>query len=69
MRLADGAPIRPVTLEVMGRKLAVTVAAGPVARFTLPTCAAGPLGAGDYLALATRSTALVLEGYSSSGPR
>ncbi|MBB2167053.1 cell division protein ZapE [Gluconacetobacter aggeris] len=68
MRLADGAPIRPVTLEVMGRKLAVTVAAGPVARFTFSDLCGRALGAGDYLALAMRFPALVLDDIPRLGP-
>jgi cell division protein ZapE len=68
MRLADGAPVRPVSLEVMGRSLAVPVAAGPVARFTFPDLCGRPLGAGDYLALATRFAALVLDDVPRLGP-
>ncbi|MBB2155569.1 cell division protein ZapE [Gluconacetobacter diazotrophicus] len=68
MRLADGAPVRPVKLEVMGRTFAVPVAAGPVARFSFPDLCGRPLGAGDYLALANRFAALVLDDVPRLGP-
>ncbi|MBB2202141.1 cell division protein ZapE [Gluconacetobacter tumulisoli] len=68
MRLADGAPVRPVTLDIMGRKLAVPVAAGPIARFSFSALCGRPLGAGDYLALATRFPALILDDIPRLGP-
>ncbi|WP_323989169.1 cell division protein ZapE [Nguyenibacter sp. L1] len=68
MRLAGGAPLCPVTLQVMGRSVAVPVAAGPVARFTFADLCGRALGAGDYLALATRFAALVLDDVPRLGP-
>ncbi|GAB6967486.1 cell division protein ZapE [Komagataeibacter kakiaceti JCM 25156] len=67
-RLAAGAPVRPVTLDIMGRSLKVAQAAGPVARFSFADLCGRPLGAGDYLALATRFPNLVLDGVPRMGP-
>ncbi|RFD19983.1 AFG1 family ATPase [Komagataeibacter melaceti] len=66
--LAAGAPVQPVTLDVMGRSLKVAQAAGPVARFSFADLCGRPLGAGDYLALATRFPDLVLDGVPCMGP-
>ena len=67
-RLADGAPVRAITLDVMGRSLKVEQAAGPVARFSFADLCGRPLGAGDYLALATRFPNLVLDDVPCMGP-
>ncbi|AZV39257.1 cell division protein ZapE [Komagataeibacter xylinus] len=67
-RLADGAPVVPVALDIMGRTLNVTRGAGPVARFSFAELCGRPLGAGDYLALATRFPNLVLDGVPRMGP-
>ncbi|NVN13372.1 AFG1/ZapE family ATPase, partial [Nguyenibacter vanlangensis] len=48
--------------------VAVPVAAGPVARFTFADLCGRALGAGDYLALATRFAALVLDDVPRLGP-
>jgi cell division protein ZapE len=57
----DGAPA-PCTLTVQGRKLQVPLAAKGVARFTFAELCARPLGAADYIALATHFHTLVIEG-------
>jgi cell division protein ZapE len=51
----------PETLWVMGRKLVVPVAAEGVARCDFDALCGTALGAGDYLALATRYHTLILE--------
>lgn len=56
------------TLMVMGRKLDVPEAAAGVARFDFETLCGQPLGAGDYLALATHFHALVLDGIPRLSP-
>ncbi|HTZ71349.1 MAG TPA: cell division protein ZapE [Acetobacteraceae bacterium] len=58
---ADGAEAGPRTLLVMGRRFRVPLAAGCVARFDFDALCGQPLGAGDYLALATHFEALVLD--------
>ena len=60
-RLTGGAPAAPVKLTVMGRTLVVPVAAGGVARFDFAALCGTALGAGDYLAIATRFHALLLD--------
>ena len=60
-RLTRGAAIRPVTLSVMGRDLLVAQAADGVARFDFAALCNTALGAGDYLAIATRFHTLVLD--------
>jgi len=66
--LTGGAPLARQRLVVMGRTLAVPVAAAGVARFDFATLCATALGAGDYLALATHFHCLVLDGIPCLGP-
>jgi cell division protein ZapE len=60
-RLTGGAPAAPVALTVMGRTLMIPVAAGGVARCNFADLCGTALGAGDYLAIATRFHALLLD--------
>jgi len=53
---------------VMGRILNVPLAAAGVARCDFATLCVAALGAGDYLALATHFTALVLDGVPRLSP-
>lgn len=66
--LTAGAKARPERLMVMGRVLAVPLAAQGVARFDFDALCGQPLGAGDYLALATHYQALVLDGVPRLSP-
>ncbi|MCX7629284.1 MAG: cell division protein ZapE [Geminicoccaceae bacterium] len=59
--LGDGAAFAPQTLDVDGRALVVPEAAPGVAVFDFRELCARPLGPADYLALARRFPALVLE--------
>ena len=52
----------------MGRTLVVPLAAEGVARFDFARSAAQPLGAGDYLALATHFHTLMLDGIPRLSP-
>ncbi len=56
-----GAEPGPRVLEVMGRRLSIRLAADDVARFSFSELCAQPLGPGDYLALATHFSTLVLD--------
>ncbi len=67
-RLSGGQKPRQEALSVMGRQVIVPVAAGQVARFDFDTLCGTALGAGDYLALAHRFSALVLDGIPRLGP-
>ena len=67
-RLAEGAPAAPRTLAVMGRRLHIPLAARCVARCDFDALCGQPLGAGDYLALATHFEALVLDGVPRLSP-
>ena len=67
-RLAEGAPVAARSLTIMGRRLDVPLAAGCVARFDFDALCGQPLGAGDYLALATHFHALVLDGVPKLSP-
>ena len=59
--LTDGVTPRPVTLEIMGRRLTVPAAAEGVARFDFAGLCEQPLGTGDYLALASQFHTLILD--------
>jgi cell division protein ZapE len=61
-------PARAERLEVMGRKLEVPLAAEGVARFDFQALCGVPLGAGDYLKLATHYHTLVLDGVPRLSP-
>jgi len=66
--LTGGAKARPERLMVMGRVFTVPLAAQGVARFDFDALCGQPLGAGDYLALATHYQALVLDGVPRLSP-
>ncbi len=66
--LTAGAKARPERLMVMGHVLAVPLAAQGVARFDFDALCGQPLGAGDYLALATHYQAVVLDGVPRLSP-
>jgi cell division protein ZapE len=68
LRLANGVPAKPRALTVMGRKFFLPLAAGHVARCDFDALCGQPLGAGDYLALATHFEALVLDGVPKLSP-
>jgi cell division protein ZapE len=67
-RLTDGVPAHPMNLNVMGRVLVVPRAAAGVARFEFSELCERPLGAGDYLAIATNFHTLVLDGIPRLSP-
>jgi cell division protein ZapE len=66
--LTGGAEAKPVTLTVMGRTLIVPAAAEGVARFDFSELCGVPLGAGDYLAVATNFHTLMLDGIPRLSP-
>ena len=66
--LAGGAAARSEKWTVMGHNLVVPAAAQGVARFDFSALCGQPLGAGDYLALATHYQALVLDGIPRLSP-
>jgi cell division protein ZapE len=67
-QLTAGAPAVREKLMVMGRILDVPMAASGVARFHFAALCGTPLGAGDYLSLATHFHALVLDGVPRLSP-
>ena len=58
----------PASLTVMGRSLVVPLAADGVARFDFEALCGTPLGAGDYLAIATNFHTLILDGIPRLSP-
>jgi len=60
--LTGGAEPRAETLWVMGRRVDIPLAAEGVVRCDFETLCGAALGAGDYLALATRFHTLILDG-------
>jgi cell division protein ZapE len=66
--LTNGAAGKSETLWVMGHKFVVPLAAEGVARFDFETLCGAALGAGDYLALATRYHTLILDAVPRLSP-
>jgi cell division protein ZapE len=66
--LTGGVAPQATSLMVMGRKLLLSRAAVGVVRCTFEELCATPLGAGDFLALATHFHALVLDGIPRLSP-
>jgi cell division protein ZapE len=67
--LTDEAPGIRATLTVKGRPLAVPRAARGVAWFAFEDLCANPLGAADYLAVAERFAAVIVEGIPRLSPQ
>jgi cell division protein ZapE len=67
-RLTAGAAPQAVTLDVGGRALRVEREAAGVARFTFDELCARPLGAADYLEIAERFHAVLLENIPQLSP-
>jgi cell division protein ZapE len=67
-RLTLGAQANAVTLDVGGRALRVARAAAGVARFTFEELCARPLGAADYIEIAERFHALIIENIPRLNP-
>ncbi len=66
--LTGGAVPRLESLTVTGRRLFVPMAADGVARFDFAALCGTPLGAGDYLAIATHFRTLILDGIPRLSP-
>ena len=66
--LTDGLAGEPMTLMVMARPLVVPRAGRNVAWFSFGELCARPLSAVDYLALAERFAAVIVEGIPRLGP-
>jgi cell division protein ZapE len=66
--LTDGAPGEKMSLSVKGRTLVVPRAARNLAWFGFADLCARPLGAADYLAIAGRFAAIIVEGIPRLGP-
>ena len=67
-QLAEGAEPHASSLEIVGRKLAVPLAVNGCARFDFHALCGVPLGAGDYLALATHYPILLMDGIPALSP-
>jgi cell division protein ZapE len=66
--LTEGTAPHASSLMVSGRKLAVPLTAAGVARFDFSALCGTPLGAGDYLALATHYHTILLDGIPRLSP-
>ena len=66
--LTGRTPPKPETLIVNGRQFVVEYAANRVARFDFENLCGKPLGAGDYLAVATHFEAVVIDGIPRLSP-
>jgi len=67
-RLTENAPSKPATLKVLGRDVAVPLAAAGVARFSFADLCAQPLAAADYLAIARAFHTLLIDKIPVMGP-
>src|SRR3954469_23740047 len=67
--LTDNAPSASETLTVLGRELVVPHVAGNVAWFRFEELCSRPLAAADYLAIAERYAAVIVEGIPRLDPR
>jgi len=67
-QLTEGATPHASSLTIAGRKLAVPLTAAGVARFDFSALCGVPLGAGDYLALATHYNTLIIDGIPRLSP-
>ena len=67
--LTDDAPTASETLTVLGRELVVPRVAGNVAWFRFEELCSRPLAAADYLAIAERYAAVIVEGIPRLDPR
>jgi cell division protein ZapE len=68
-RLTDGAMGAPTTLSAQGRALAVTKAARGVACFQFAQLCERPLGAADYIAIATHFHTVIIDGIPRMSPQ
>jgi len=59
--LSEGSAVKPAALWTQGRKVEVPKAAGGVACFTFDELCARPLGAADYLAIATHFRTVMID--------
>jgi len=66
--LTEGVAPHASSLTIAGRKLAVPLTAAGVARFDFLALCGVPLGAGDYLALATHYHTILLDGIPRLSP-
>jgi cell division protein ZapE len=66
--LSGRVPPQSTTLTVMGHQVAIPLAAAGVARFDFDALCGLPLGAGDYLALATHFHVVVIDGIPRLSP-
>lgn len=67
-RLTSGVEPAPETVEVLGRKVNIGLAADGVAFVGFDDLCARPLGANDYLAIANRYHTVVMKGIPRLGP-
>ncbi len=67
--LADGAAETPATIEVKRRRIEIPQAAGRVARLSFSALCDQALSATDYLALAKKFDAVIIEDVPNSRPR
>jgi cell division protein ZapE len=67
-KLAEGAEPHASSLEIAGRKLVVPLTVNGCARFDFHALCGVPLGAGDYLALATHYPILLMDGIPRLSP-
>ena len=66
-RLTGGMPEQSVSIELKGRAIHVARAAGRAARFSFHDLCVKPMGARDFLAIADRFDAIVLDGVPVMG--
>lgn len=68
LRLSDGEPAAPDHVDINGRQIVVPRATASVARFHFTDLCSHALGASDYLAIAARYPAIIIDGIPTLTP-
>ena len=68
-RLTDQAPANPATLHVHGREITIPAATNDVARISFDGFCNQPLGAADYLSLASHYSTVLIDNVPVLGPQ
>ncbi|MCI5050286.1 MAG: cell division protein ZapE [Rickettsiales bacterium] len=66
--LTRGQQVKPVTIEILGRKIDIKTAAGGVGWFSFASLCEQPLGASDYMEIASTFHTIIIKGIPKLSP-